>query len=225
LRNLFPLASEEVAIEILKLARQCHARQFIGERPSGMPAHNSRENPSNVRFESTTKKATMKTFLLGMVLGFLLLTLGGVLYLRLGFSEVRADVAPSGWETHLMTAAVRASVRREAQEIPNPIAPTDENLIAGGKMFMNNCSGCHGGIDSAEDNSGSLFPPVPQFHNVGTPYTEAQIFWIAKHGIRRTGMFANGKWYPDKDLWAMAAYVSRIRSLPPAVRQALLSKK
>src|SRR6516162_6775738 len=167
----------------------------------------------------------MKMFLLGIITGSVLLTLGGMLYSRLGFAEVRADVAPSRWETHLMTAAVRASVQREAPEVPNPVAPTDENLIAGGKMFMNNCAGCHGGIDGADDNSGTLFPPIPQFHNVGTTYTEAQIFWIAKHGIRRTGMFANGKWYPDKDLWAMAAYVSRIRSLAPTVRQALQSKK
>ena len=52
----------------------------------------------------------MKTFLLGIITGSVLLTLGVMLYLRLGFAEVRADVAPSGWETHLMTAAVRATV-------------------------------------------------------------------------------------------------------------------
>ena len=167
----------------------------------------------------------MKTFLLGIITGSVLVALAVLLYLRGGFAEVRADVAPSRWETHLMTAAVHASVQREAPEAPNPVAPTDENLIAGGKMFMNNCAGCHGGIDGAENNSGTLFPPIPQLHIVGTTYSEAQIFWIAKHGIRCTGMFANGKWYPDKDLWAMAAYVSRIRSLSPTIRQALQSKK
>jgi mono/diheme cytochrome c family protein len=167
----------------------------------------------------------MKTFLLGAITGAVLLAIAVMLYLRLGFAEVRADLTASGLETHLMTAAVRASVQREAPEEPNPVTPTDENLIAGGKMFMNNCAGCHGGIDGADDNSGTLFPPIPQLHRVGTDYTEAQIFWIAKHGIRRTGMFANGKWYPDKDLWAMAAYVKRIRNLPSAVRDALRSKK
>lgn len=167
----------------------------------------------------------MKTFLSGTIAGAVLLALGTMLYLRLGFAEMRADLAPSEWETRLMTAAVRASVQREAPEVPNPVAPTDENLIAGGKMFMNNCAGCHGGIDGAEDNSGTLFPQIPQLHKVGTEYTEAQIFWIAKHGIRRTGMFANGKWYPDKDLWTMAGYVKHIRNLPPAVQETLRSKK
>ena len=117
------------------------------------------------------------------------------------------------------------TVRRQASEVPNPVAPTEENLISGGKLFTSNCSGCHGSLDGAEDNSDTLFPHVPQLHKVGTAYTEPQIFWIAKHGIRRTGMFANGKWYPDKDLWAMAAYVKHIRNLPPAVQNALESKK
>jgi mono/diheme cytochrome c family protein len=167
----------------------------------------------------------MKTFLFGAISGALLAAVGIMLYLLLGFAEVRADLTASEWETHLMTTAVRASVQREAPEVSNPVAPTDVNLIAGGKMFMNNCAGCHGGIDGVEDNSGTLFPQIPQLHKVGTDYTEAQVFWIAKHGIRRTGMFANGKWYSDKDLWTVAAYVKRIRNLPTAVQDALRSKK
>src|SRR5712672_729179 len=101
--------------------------------------------------------------------------------------------------------------------MPNPIAPTDQNLIAGGKLFSNGCVGCHGAFGSSEDTSDGLFPRIPQLHQKGTEYTEAQIFRVAKHGIRRSGMFANGKWSPDKDLWTMAAYVKRIRNLPPAV--------
>jgi len=170
-------------------------------------------------------EVTMKNFLLGVVAGSALLILGMMLYLRLGLAEVRADLPPSPLETKILTAAVHASIRRQAPEISNPIAPTDENLIAGGKLFSGNCSGCHGNPGSPENNGDSLFPPIPQLHRVGTEYTEAQIFWIAKHGIRRTGMFANGKWSPDKDLWTMAAYVRRIRQLPPAVQKALEPKK
>jgi hypothetical protein len=56
---------------------------------------------------------------------------------------------------------------------------------------------------------------------VGTTYTEAQIFWVAKHGIRLSGMFANGKWDSDQKLWTVAAYIKRIQSLPPRVQQRL----
>jgi mono/diheme cytochrome c family protein len=166
----------------------------------------------------------VKNFLLGAVSGALLLILGALLYLRLEFAEVRSDLPPSGWESRLMNSAVRASVRREAPEVASPLPATDANLIAGGKSFLNNCAGCHGDPRKSEDNSSTLFPPIPQLPKVGTQYTEAQVFWIAKHGIRRSGMFANGKWYPDNELWTVAAFVKRIKDLPPAVRAALEEK-
>jgi mono/diheme cytochrome c family protein len=169
-------------------------------------------------------KDFVKHFLLGVVTGAILLTLAAALYLRLGFTEVRADLPPSMWETKLMYSAVHASVAREAPEMPNPVSPTDENLIAGGKIFLGGCSGCHGDPRKSDDDGASLFPPIPQFHKVGTEYSEAQIFWIAKHGIRRTGMFVNGRWYKDNDLWAAAAFIKRIKDLPPSVRNALEEK-
>jgi len=167
----------------------------------------------------------VKNFALGALSGAVIFVLGVILYLWLGFAETRGDLAPSWFENSLMTAAVHASVRRHAPEVPNPVAPTDENLIAGGKLFISGCSGCHGAPNGTGDDSDTLFPRIPQLHKVGTEYSEAQIFWIAKHGIRRSGMFANGKWYPDKDLWAMAAYVKHNRNLSPAVLKALESKK
>ena len=75
-----------------------------------------------------------------------------------------------------------------------------------------------------DDTSDSLYPPVPQFGKVGTQYTEAQVFWVAKHGIRHSGMFANGKWDPDERLWTIAAYIKRIGALPPAVKEELQQK-
>jgi mono/diheme cytochrome c family protein len=56
---------------------------------------------------------------------------------------------------------------------------------------------------------------------IGTDYTEAQIFWIAKHGIRRSAMFANGVYAKDDQLWAVAAYIKGMNSLPSEVRAAI----
>jgi len=163
----------------------------------------------------------MKNFILGVLTTLVIIAVGGFAYLRGGFAEVRGDLPPSKLESYLMYAAVHASVRKQAPDVPSPIAPTDENLIAGGKMYLDDCAGCHGAPGKQQDNSGSLFPPIPQFAKVGTEYTEAQIFWVAKHGIRRTGMFANGQWYPDQKLWTVAAYISRIKALPPRVQEEL----
>lgn len=164
----------------------------------------------------------MKNFLFGVLTGALALLFGLVIYLRLGFAEVRADVGPSSWESALMYSAVHASVRRRVPEMPNPVAPTDENLIEGGKNYLAGCAGCHGRPGKPFGGRGPvLYPPIPELPVAGTEYSEAQIVWIAKHGLRRTGMFANGVWASDKFLWTTAAFIKRIKNLPPAVRAAV----
>lgn len=159
----------------------------------------------------------MKHFFMGSVTTILVLVIAGFAYLRLGFGEVRGDVPPSRLEAGLMHMAVHASVRSHAPTVANPVAPTDENLVAGGKIYLDQCSGCHGTPEVPQKESDSLNPPAPRLAEVGTEYSEAQVFWVAKHGIRRTGMFANGVWDDDRKLWTVAAYITRIRNLPPQV--------
>jgi mono/diheme cytochrome c family protein len=143
-------------------------------------------------------------------------------YIRFGFAEVRGDFPPSRFENSLMRAGVHASIRREAPEIPNPVPPTDENLIAGGKFYLNACAGCHGTPGKPFGKRGPvLFPPIPELPVVGTDLSESQILWAAKHGIRRSGMFADGAWAKDQDLWMVAAFIKRMGSLPPAVKEAV----
>lgn len=163
----------------------------------------------------------MRDFILGGVLTLVVLGLGGLLYLRMGFAEVRGDLPPSRWEAALMHVAVHASVRRRAPEMPNPVPATDENLIAGGRLYLDSCSGCHGAPGKPDESSDSLYPPIPQLPAVGTELTEAQIFWVTKHGIRYSGMFANGKFHSDEKMWTMAAYIKRIRNLPQRVKEEL----
>jgi len=164
----------------------------------------------------------MKNFLLGILAAIMLVAAGMFGYLRLGLAEVRADLPPSRWESSLMYTAVHASVRRRAPELTNPVEPTEQNLIAGGKLYLDACSGCHGTPGKPFAGRGPvLYPAIPELPVVGTKYSEAQIFWIAKHGLRRSGMFANGVWTSDEKLWTVAAYVKRMSSLPAAVQAAV----
>jgi mono/diheme cytochrome c family protein len=167
----------------------------------------------------------MKNFLLGVLATLVVLAIGTYAFLRLGLAEVRADLPGSQLESYLMSTAVHSSVRRHAPEISNPVQPTDENLIAGGKMYLGECAGCHGTPGKPEESGDSLYPPIPQLPTAGTQYSEAQIFWIAKHGIRRAGMFANGKWDSDQRLWTIAAFIKRMNALPAPVKEALAPKK
>jgi len=165
-----------------------------------------------------------KCFLSGVFATVLVFVVGGFCYLRLGLAEVRGDVPASRMESYLMQMAVHAAVRRNAPGISNPVLPSDANLIAGGKQYAGECAGCHGTPGKQHKFPSGLNPRVPQFPTEGTSYTEAEIFWIAKHGIRRTGMFSNGLWDSDQELWTLAAYIKRMNSLPPQVKEALAKK-
>lgn len=164
----------------------------------------------------------MKNFLFGVVCTLAVIAIVVCGYIRFGFAEVRGDLPVLGVETSLMRGGVHASIRREAPEVVNPVALTDENLIKGGKYYEAACEGCHGYPGKPFGSHGiPLIPPPPEFPVVGTDLTEAQVFWVAKHGIRRTGMFANGAYAKDEDLWATAAYIKRMGSLSQAVKDGI----
>jgi len=166
----------------------------------------------------------LKNFLLGVLTTVAVLVIGGFTYLKLGLAEVRGDLPPSKLESYLMSAAVHASVKRHAPEVVNPVPLTDDNLIAGGKQYRGECAGCHGTPGKPDRFPHSLFPDAPQLPVVGTAYTEAQVFWVAKHGIRHSGMFVNGLWDSDEELWRLAAYIKRMNGLPQHVQEELAKK-
>src|SRR3954462_5695187 len=89
-------------------------------------------------------RSAMTHLTLGSVCTVGFLVLGAVSYMRLGLVKVRGDDPPSRLESSLMRMAVHAAVRRQAPEISNPVSPSDENLIAGAKIYLSECSGCHG---------------------------------------------------------------------------------
>jgi mono/diheme cytochrome c family protein len=165
----------------------------------------------------------MKRFVIGFLTGGLVLALGAIGYLRLGLADVAADAHHSQWATQWTFSSAHATIRRTApRDLKNPLPASDENLIAGGKLYLNDCVGCHGAPGQPPSAFGATFyPPAPQLARDGTTYSEAQIYWVAKHGIRRTGMSAQGSSYSDEHLWLLAALISRITSLPPRVRTSL----
>ncbi len=164
----------------------------------------------------------MKNFLAGFFVGVLILFLGALGYLRLGMLDVRSDVAMPGWEARLLFTGIHASVRRTAPNLQNPSPQTDQTIIAGGKLYLNDCVGCHGQPGKSPSTFGaSFYPPAPQFPRVGTKYSESELFWIAKHGIRRTGMAAQASSYTDQQLWTIASFISGMPNLAPTVLKAI----
>jgi mono/diheme cytochrome c family protein len=158
----------------------------------------------------------MRNFIAGIVTGLIGLLLAVWLYPW----SIAATTEPAAVEKWLMGRLRERGIRREAQPATNPVAASDELLLEGMKFYMNGCAGCHGdGRQPSAWGSSSFFPRVPQFGTQAPSRPDWQIFWIARNGIRNTGMGAWAKLASDEDLWKVSLFISRIDSLPPAVAE------
>jgi mono/diheme cytochrome c family protein len=167
----------------------------------------------------------MKTFLLGFIAALVLLPTGALAYFRLGLAETASDANPPASETWLMQSAVHASVRRSAAGTHAPPPENiDEAVVDGGKLYLNGCAGCHG-TPGKPDEDQSSYPRVPQLPQVGTQYSQAEMYWIIKHGIRNTAMSAYGPFYSDKQLWALTAFLRQIDHLSPGMLDRIQTKQ
>ena len=147
----------------------------------------------------------LKFFVLGAITAYGLPALALVSVARLGAVPVQADVAPSRLEARLLGSVLHASVSRQAPTGANPIPASEENLIAGAKLFRQMCSRCHGAGNQSDNAYGqSFYPPAPQLFISRTPYSDNEIFWIVKHGIRNTAMPAWSKLLSDEEIWQIA---------------------
>ena len=164
----------------------------------------------------------MKRFALGFVTMLVVLTAGTVAYLLLGLAEVRADVNAPRPIRALVAMSVRASVRRHAPATSS-IALTKADIVAGARLYLNGCAGCHGTPGKPRLDSTGFLPP-PYLPAAGSQYTEPETYWIIKHGIRRTGMSAYGPFYKEKEILQLAAFVKRMPELPVALTDSMLRK-
>ncbi len=161
----------------------------------------------------------MRNFILGIIITILVLVIGGAGLALLGFLPTRANRAPPELEVHLARSALDNSVERHAPRLNNPVPPTDENLIAGLKIYDMNCALCHGGIDRQPSALGkSFYPPPPNLILHPPDDAEWHVFYVIHNGVRYTGMPAWDKALSEPDMWKVTAFLTRIGKLPPAVQ-------
>lgn len=161
----------------------------------------------------------MRAFLVGIIVAVILIFAGGYYLLKQGYVDFSADHEPSHAEMHLAMAAVDASTDRNAPQVKNPLTANEDTLVAGAKLFMDHCAGCHGLPSNPDTQFGRSFnPPVPQFFKEAPDMPENQNFYIIQHGIRWTGMPAWNKTLSDQQIWQIVAFLSNVEKLPPAAQ-------
>ncbi len=156
----------------------------------------------------------MARFFWGFAVGILLVVGGLAVVASLGGINMAATEGPGAMEKTVAGWAVDRSVAARAPQTSNPFADDPAAVETGLAHFCATCVHCHAApqVEASEFAHG-LNPPAPELSTVAKDWTDGELFWIAKHGIRMTGMPAFGPSHSDDDLWKVVAFVRKLDSL------------
>ena len=165
-------------------------------------------------------------FLVGLLIGLLVVPVGTYLYFRLGYAPVATSEAPMPFETRIARMALHIRIDKESPKTA-PIPVTPENLIAGAKIYHDDCAFCHGlkGHPKTPAANG-MFPNPPQLftgHGV-TDDPAGETYWKSANGIRLTGMPAYKQTLSNQQLWQVSLMLANGDKLP-AEAQKIVSEQ
>ena len=165
----------------------------------------------------------MIKFLLGVVVGIVLVALASYLFMTRGGIFMGTDAKPLPMERTIARAAVTASIGKSADD-PSPLPADETNLLAGAKIYMQTCAGCHGRLDQASSGAKGFYPPPPHLLPPGKGVTDRSIgtvHWFVKNGIRFSAMAAFNQKLSDSEIWQVSLLLRNADKLPDSVKESL----
>ena len=165
----------------------------------------------------------MIKFLLGIVVGIGLVVLAGYLFVARGGIFMGTDTKPLPMEERIASAAITASIGKSASDQP-PLPADEANLLAGAKIYMNICAGCHGKLDQADSGAKGFHPPPPALLPPGSGVTDDPVgatHWVVKNGVRFSAMPRFDKKLSDTEIWQVSLLLKNANKLPASVQESL----
>ena len=160
----------------------------------------------------------MGKFILGVVVGVLIIIIGGYGMLRFGAMDLSAKATPGSMERSLANTAMDSYVEHRMPQTGNPVPVNDQNLIEGAHEYEEHCAECHGSHYPRHLIFGdSLSPRAPMLTKRPMHDPDAHIFWVTKNGIRWTGMPSWDGHLSDEETWKIASFLKNTDKLSPAV--------
>lgn len=143
----------------------------------------------------------------------------GALFAYSGLYNVAATQGHAKPIEQILRVVMMRSVVARARGITPPanFKPQDHELAehAAGH-FEAMCRTCHGAPGKRPD-PWQLYPPAPDLADAlrVTRWSDAEVFWIIKNGLKDTGMSAFGASHEDDELWALTAFVRQLATVTP----------
>jgi thiosulfate dehydrogenase len=165
----------------------------------------------------------MIKFLVGVLVGIGLVVLVSYLFVKGGGIFMGTDTKPLPLERTIAGAAITASIGKSAGD-PSPLPADETNLLAGAKIYMQACAGCHGKLDEASSAAKGFYPQPPHLLPPGTGVTDDPVgatHWVVQNGIRFSAMPRFDKKLNDTEIWQVSLLLRNADKLPDSVKESL----
>ncbi len=165
----------------------------------------------------------LKGILLGIILGFVFVFLGAYLYFATGHAPVATNSPEMPFEHKFANMALHAYLAKVPHS-DSPVPADETNLLAGAKIYKENCAVCHG-LPGEPRNAiaNGMFPKPPLlFRGMGVTDDEVwESYAKVSGGIRMTGMPGFKERLSDTQMWQVSQLVKTADKLPASVKTEL----
>lgn len=167
----------------------------------------------------------MRNVILAFLLGVILIPIAGFLYFHFGHLPVAVADQPFPFEKQIVRVPLQSRINKE---MPGnaPIEVSEANLVAGAKIYREQCSFCHGLMGQPSTIAPHMYPSTPQLwssHRNGVVGVSddppGETYWKVANGIRLTGMPAFGKSLSEAEMWQVSLLLANAdKPLPDAAK-------
>jgi len=165
-----------------------------------------------------------KIFVVGMLVGVLLFVGGIYFYVASGMAPAATADPPLPFEKKIASKSLKAHIASAGN--PQPPVPADEpNMLAGAKIYKDDCAVCHGlpnqPTPAIADN---MFPRAPYLWK-GKGVTDdpaSETYWKVANGIRLTGMPSFKGELNDTQQWQVSQFLAHADQMPDSARRLLV---
>lgn len=137
----------------------------------------------------------------------------GIIVATSGLLDLSASKPhPRGWASFLHYVFKRSTAHHAAGLTAPPDFGSMAQIAKGGAYYGTACAHCHGGPGLGQNPVALSMTPRPQYlmHEIGT-FSDAELFWIVKHGVKYSAMPAYPAQDRDDEVWSI---VSFLRAMP-----------
>lgn len=145
--------------------------------------------------------------------GILVVLAAAALAVVLSAFTLSARGGPGPLETYLVTRAKRFFVTRGARGLER-LPETPISVTQGLAAYSGSCVACHGISGRKPTDIGlALYPPALALDSPAVQqYSDTELFWIIKNGIRLTGMPSFAEIHTDREIWNIVYYIRSLKT-------------